>query len=111
MHQNTVLTYPAKVGDCELVVASDENMLPPEVCFAASPWSKRNRDHQITLDEKKMEELKQKIEEANKLREMWKHVAENLDASALSYQACERLMKKLQARMDWLDDYYRENEY
>ena len=71
----------------------------------------RYRDHQITMDDKEMEELKQKIEEANKLREMWKHVAENLDASALSYQACERLMKKLKARMDWLDDYYRENEY
>ena len=58
-----------------------------------------------------MEELKQKIEEANKLREMGKHVAENLDASALSYQACERLIHKLKARMDWLDNYYRENEY
>ena len=34
-----------------------------------------------------MEELKQKIEKTNKLREMWKHVAENLDVSALSYQA------------------------
>jgi len=63
------------------------------------------------MDDKEMEELKQKIEAENKLREMWKHVAENLPASALSYQACERLMKKLQARMDWLDDYYRENEY
>lgn len=63
------------------------------------------------MDDKEMGELKQKIEKANKLREMWKHVAENLDASALSYQACERLMHKLKARMDWLDDYYRENDY
>lgn len=74
-------------------------------------WFLAYRDHQITMDDKEMGELKQKIEKANKLREMWKHVAENLDASALSYQACERLMHKLKARMDWLDDYYRENDY
>lgn len=63
------------------------------------------------MDDKEMEELKQKIEKTNKLREMWKHVAENLDVSALSYQACERLIHKLKARMDWIDDYFRENEY
>ena len=40
-----------------------------------------------------MEELKEAIAKENKLREMWKHVAENLPANALSYQACERLMK------------------
>ena len=62
-------------------------------------------------NEMERQQRKQRIEEANKLREMWKHVAENLDASALSYQACERLIHKLKARMDWLDDYYRENEY
>ena len=74
-------------------------------------WSLAYRDHQITMDDKEMEELKQKVEEQEKLREMWKHVAENLPTSALSYQACERLIHKLKARMDWLDDYFRENEY